>query len=296
MSPLTIRQQVAASGTFSPPPPVPPDPPTYLGLATDPALGYQGWRDFTATYGRPTHRRSYDTGAPAWINHIGHYDQLTPPNGTGASVSIPSIKPNVANTLSGALDSYFDQLALDLPDGTIVSIWHEPENDFVAANGLSQADYKAVQARAIPRMRAVRPNLKFACILTIGAFEGGKIGTSWIPFDGSGDPYVDMVCVDVYNGFGVGTRPWKSFQERVEPTFLAQMVPTGIPYGATEVGTRADPADLTRRATWITQGWTYAKQANFTNWCYWSQGDYVLTGDANTLAAWTSVVNSPWTP
>ena len=276
------RWRVARKDGSSDPPP-PTINQTILGLSTP--TPFTVWRDFTATNGRPPYRRSFDTGAPTWAGHTAHNDDVAAPTGTGALKSLASFKPVVADVLSGSLDSYFNQLAIDAKDGTYFMFWHEPENN------LTQADYKAIYNRILPIMKAADASHKYITCLTIGAFEGGKDGTTWFP-TGAGAP--DFISVDVYNGYSpTNGRPWKELQARVESTFLAQVVPTGIPYGITEFGTRADPGNVNRRATWLTNAWTFLKSSNFKFACYWSENDYALDGDSQTLAAWTTIVNDP---
>jgi hypothetical protein len=81
----------------------------------------------------------------------------------GASLPIISIKPNIADTLGGALDKQLAAFAEQVPAGAWVTCWHEGER---ANEGNTAADIKALHQHCHKIFKAQSPHCRYGQIVT----------------------------------------------------------------------------------------------------------------------------------
>lgn len=136
-----------------------------------------------------------------------------------------------------------------LPDGSFVTMNHEPETTDSAANG-DAADFIAMWQRfhGLVHERG-GDHLQLVWVMTGGSFTRDT-AEEWYP----GDAYVDVIGADVYNWYQCqGTnRPWRSFEELLAaPIEFAQA--RSKPLAVPETASVEDPERPEAKAEWIRQ-------------------------------------------
>jgi len=120
-----------------------------------------------------------------------------------------SFKPDMAALASGRLDGDIRAFLKTIPAGheTILTIWHEPEDNFVTA--AEKATYRAGWQRFSRLVRETdRPELTLSWVMMAWSWvsHSGRQPEDWWP----GDGVVDDIGIDTYNeGSLAGTR-WDS--------------------------------------------------------------------------------------
>jgi len=174
-----------------------------------------------------------------------------------------SFKPDMAAMAAGTLDADVRRFLGTIPAGhrTVLTIWHEPENDFTTA--AQKATYRAGWVRFARLVReAKRPELSTSWVMMGYSWRSAskRQPLDWWP----GDGVVDSVGVDVYNeGSLSGARwdsPGRAFAQPfpgdrpydggyVDGGILAFVQRHGTALGIAEVGTLEN-------TTGLTAGWT----------------------------------------
>lgn len=206
--------------------------------------------------GRLDLHRVYDSGFDTNFLHKAGID-------VGKRATHYSFKPDMAALAAGSLDANVRALLQSIPAGhrTILTIWHEPEDNFTTA--AQQATYRAGWVRFAQLVRAAnRPELSTSWVMMSWSWNtgAGRDPNSWWP----GDGVVDSVGLDGYNdGSLKGTR-WDS---------------PGRPYGM------AAPGD-SKGGTYVDGGaiaWIKAKHVA------WGIAEFgTLENDNNVAAGWTA--------
>lgn len=80
-----------------------------------------------------------------------------------AKLPVISIKPDIGELLSGALDAQLSAFAALVPAGAMVTCWHEGET---AGNGLSAGQVRALHARSRRIFKAASPHCRYGQIVS----------------------------------------------------------------------------------------------------------------------------------
>jgi hypothetical protein len=123
-----------------------------------------------------------------------------------------------------------------------VAVVHEPEND-----GGDIQQWKAMQARLAPIMRAAAPNLGYSIILMgYHEFHGAaKYAMSAIwP-----NTKIDVAGFDIYETYGAKNSVWKLFDANYYQPLQAWSKKTGVPWGLAETGFSDGAAKA--KSTWM---------------------------------------------
>lgn len=265
------------------------------GGSTLPYFGYalDTNADFTSmcnSVGQMLVRRTYNTpttGVPTSFSTSSAKNDAS----LGASISYLSIRPDINDTASGALDSKLAAFAASCPAGTIVSWWPEGEGNRF---GFSATTWKQGLKRSYQAMKNANPNLLIGPCWMTYSFTPGTHG---YPLDNWFIPPLsataDFVAWDGYNDF-TGSQ-WQSFQQVMAPGVQWVRDRSDLPIYVAEAGTIADPAITSRRGQWWTDAWTYAASVPMPIVCGW-QGDAkpqydVFPNDAPALNAIAGVNN-----
>ena len=139
------------------------------------------WQAVSAATGGLIGYRGYDTpaqGTPASWPGPG-----ASPLPEAASLQVISIKPNINEVLSGALDDQLRAFARSVPAGAMVTCWHEGE---AAGNGYTTAQILSLHARCYPIFKAASPGCRYGQIVTCYTASPAQRALSARPVDGSG--------------------------------------------------------------------------------------------------------------
>jgi len=168
--------------------------------------------------------RSYDSGFPAtWQAGAGNWvpDRI---------VSWHSVKPSIANTASGALDSQITAWAQSIPlsHKCILTFQHEMENP---SKGNNPTQFRTAFARFYDLVKAVRPDFQIGPVYMSWTFnpQSGRNPDDWWP----GDTHADFIGVDTYEiyldpTFGAPTT-WAPGPEKAYTTAIAYGQSHGVP-------------------------------------------------------------------
>ncbi len=190
-----------------------------------------------------------------------------------------------------------------------VAFNHEPETSVSQPSGTPSEYIAAWRAFVgVFRNRGVT-NARFAWTTAVRNFSASPTSSKYAPRYFPGDSWVDYLAVDAYNMFclrkdGTFSRPWRSLQELLSPfmQFAAQHPTPGLI--TAEFGTPEDPADPTRKATWIDQARALFQQpayARFSAVSYWNQlshnfdgCDFRVTSSSAALDAFKRMGSDPY--
>lgn len=127
---------------------------------------------------------TWDDGAQEWEWH--------PAVGVTGFISI---KPDPVLAANGELDEEFHTFGKSCPDGTHITVWHEPEND----DPLQDGKFIRVMQRAYQGLKAGNRNLQVGYVGMAYQWEPGHDSTAdpamWTPVK----EVVDFCGVDVYS-------------------------------------------------------------------------------------------------
>jgi len=226
-----------------------------------------------------------------------------------------SFKPDMGSLAAGSLDQSVRNLLATIPAGhkTILTIWHEPENDFTTAE--SQATYRKGWQRFSTLVRASgRAELTTSWVMMSYSWRSvsGRQPLNWWP----GDGVVDSVGIDTYNeGSLTGTSwnsPGKAFNQPYpgESGYSGGYVDGGIPaflalhkakFGIAEFGTLENTTSLTagwtttpNKAAWLREAVDYYNRLGAIYVEYFHSGPYRgpwwLDSSPASMAAYKDVV------
>lgn len=168
--------------------------------------------------------RSYDSGFPStWQNSNASWvpDRV---------VSWHSLKPNVAQTASGALDTQLNTWISSIPTShqCMLTFQHEMENP---GKNINPAEFRPAFARFYDLVKAIRPDILVGIIYMSWTFnpQSGRNWLDWWP----GDTKTDFIGVDTYETyaapvFGSGTT-WYPGPEAAYVTACEHGAARGIP-------------------------------------------------------------------
>lgn len=115
-----------------------------------------------------------------------------------------SFKPKPTEVLAGAWDRYFESAAQVLPNGTFVTVWHEPENDMPGET------YIGVYLRAYARLKLINPRLRVGPVNMAYQWEPHRTSTA-TPSVWATDKK-DFHGVDIYSS--LSTHPTYSIPQK----------------------------------------------------------------------------------
>jgi hypothetical protein len=212
------------------------------------------WQAVSAATGGLVGYRGYDTpaqGTPAAWPGPG-----ASPLPEAASLQVISIKPNINEVLSGALDDQLRAFARSVPAGAMVTCWHEGE---AAGNGYTTAQILSLHARCYPIFKAASPGCRYGQIVTCytasrpsGHYPLGQWMAPGLDFYGL-DGYQPASSHTVASVFGVAA---DQIRARLG----------NVPLAVTECNSAVQPG----RAEWFHDSWAWA-QANkcLTYFTFW---------------------------
>ena len=175
-----------------------------------------------------------------------------------------------------------------------VAVDHEPEGK----GDIQQ--WKAMQARIAPIMRAAAPNLGYSIILMgYHEFYGDKkyaMSALWP------NTKIDVAGFDIYEKYGVQkkgqamTKEWKNFKTGYFPKITQWSESTGVPWGLAETG-YSDPAAAAKPG-WISQTFSDMQDAGGIAFSYFntnlnSQANWALSTAAKKNAFTSANESAP---
>ncbi len=214
-TPTPTPQPTAPTPTPTPSSPAKPPPPAGGSGGEDPMLvGSTVWYHDGRTsipeeleylesrVGRLEIRRVYDSGFDRDFTNRAGLD-------IGKRTTHYSFKPDMSALARGALDADIRALLDSIPAGhpTILTVWHEPENDF--QSDAQKADYRKGWQRFAQLVKAQdRPELSTSWVMMAYSFRAmsGREPMDWWP----GDGVVDIVGIDTYNEGSLKQSEWDS--------------------------------------------------------------------------------------
>ncbi|QQS17882.1 hypothetical protein IPL68_04440 [Candidatus Saccharibacteria bacterium] len=126
---------------------------------------------------------------------------LTPPNHpAGASVVHTTYKPSVAAVLNGSLDADITTLVLGTPDGDIIEFWHEPDNDGLTGQGIT--DMIDCKNYLYDMKQTLKPGVRVAATMTGGFFASYTSQATRDLWDGLRGDLVGVDCDGVHDATG----------------------------------------------------------------------------------------------
>ncbi|MEV7973840.1 PKD domain-containing protein [Cellulomonas sp. NPDC089187] len=201
-----------------------------------------------------------------------------------------------ATIASGAVDDRIRAQAAGIAelDTTVwLTLHHEPD---IAQGWGSPAEYRAAWRHYVGVFRAAGVEVRWTWVLTPGSFGSAQTTAGADAFY-PGDDVVDRVGLDAYNWYGCAPdKPpnWRSLATVAGPFRQWASARSKIPLLA-EFGSAPDPADPTRRPTWLREAvdwlaaWPELEAAALfegVGTCDWR----ITGGDAASVAAFSAAV------
>jgi hypothetical protein len=187
---------------------------------------------------------------------------------------VVSYKPDLSwpEVAAGSADADLDLMHAALVEAAVpadVAFHHEPENDeaghpnATVPRGTAD-DYTAAAARFAERVTDGTDARFVLCLMSSGyetAPERWECGAE------------QAYAVDAYNQFGARGDVWSSLEELITPmdTFARSR---GLGAGVWECNAMEDPADPSRKATWITAAADTAQELQLETLLFFDGGDY----------------------
>jgi hypothetical protein len=166
-----------------------------------------------------------------------------------------------------------------------VAVAHEPEGEG------DMQQWKAMQARIAPIMRAAAPNLGYSIILMgYHQFYGDQkyaLSATWP------NTKIDVAGFDIYEKYGVQksgqamTKEWKNFKTGYFPKIQQWSESTGVPWGLAETG-YSDPA-AAAKPNWISTTFADMEAAGGIAFSYFNTN---LNSQANWALSTTAKKNA----
>jgi len=252
---------------------------------------------FESTVGQQIHvYRSYDSGFPAtWQQGAAswHPDRF---------VSWHSLKPNVANTASGALDTQLETWVGSIPatHRCMLTFQHEPENP---SKGINPAQWRTAFRRFYDIVKGIRPDIQVGPILmgwTYDTASGRDPDGDWNP----GADKVDFYGIDDYQLYlleGAGSpTSWDEAPRHttIRCTQLAASHDRPIAMGELACGDYQ--GDFTMKRDWIKAEVDYMVDNNAMAFCYFNTNtnndlapNSLITDDPLTQAYFAGLLSDP---
>ena len=302
-TPVSASPTPTPTPTVSTPPPAP--SPTPSTTPSDPPV----LNDDGTLFGSSVYQESGETFQSAYDRRVREFGSMPvdrvyypglpkpwPGNagyGNGQAVFV-SFKVDPAQVLTGAYDATLTSWFETAPRAKDVywTYYHEPE-DNIEAGAFTAAQYRAAWQRISSlALRANNPRLHATLILMCYTLTpaSGRSFADYYP----GDAYIDVLAWDCYN------QVWAKGQYIAPSTQFAgvlnESAATGKPFAVTEFGSQVAVGDTTGagRAAWLRASAAYLSSVGAVAVTYFDSpvdNDYRLL-DANSLAAWASVVAS----
>lgn len=224
------------------------------------------WKWFDAAVGPTQIYRNFDTGF-----HYATWNQTKAftlhPNAPRYDYSF-NLPP--AEVLTGAWDARIATFVASTPANTILSIWHEPEQEI--EKGLFTAqEFRDMMVRfntLVDAQNALDGGTRLVSVVlmvsTFSGFKGRDPNTYW-----PGNAGADLIAVDAY-GSPSGTkttaapagytdgRNWKTAEALLSPVYNFSLA-KGTGWGVSEFGYLVDVHNPTHKGQTITDGVSYAR-------------------------------------
>lgn len=181
----------------------------------------------------------------------------------GATVAYMSIRPDIAQTASGALDAQLTALAKTIPAGTYFSWWAEGE---ASRFGHNKTDFRNGLKRVYQVMKAANPGMLIGpCFMTYSLTSGSGFPLDdWIL-----SPITDSADFISWDGYNSNASKWTSFQSIMAPAVEWTKSRADIPIVIGETNSVEDPSDPNHRGQWWTDAWAWAKTQDIPLFCGW---------------------------
>jgi hypothetical protein len=187
--------------------------------------------------------RAYNTPSPGVPAVFPGGGQVIP---AGVIWPMVSIKPNIADVLSGSLDGALAAWAKILPPGARVTCWHEGEKagfGYSAASivGMHDRVYQIVKTNALP-------SVQYGQVYTCFSATNGRV-TAW-------------TCpgLDFYAGDGYQTRADQTAASVFGP--WAAQVLLAEPYASFDIWESNSTLSDAKRAVWFSSTWIWSRANN----------------------------------
>ncbi len=243
------------------------------------------WTWFDAAVGPAEIYRNFDSGFhyPTWATTQA---RALHPNAPRYDYSF-NIPP--AQAVAGLWDARLRTFVRSTPINTILSIWHEPEQE-IEAKLFSAADFKAMMVRfkgIVTEANALDGGTRLvSVVLMVSTFTGFKNrnpDTYWPGLEGA-----DLIAVDAYGsptrnsvtppGYTNG-RNWRTGDVLLTPVYNFA-VSKGAQWGVSEFGYLVDTTNFDHKAQAISQAVAFARENDAVMFEYFdsfgSRGDWRL--------------------
>jgi hypothetical protein len=269
----TPTPTISTAPTATPTPtPTPTQSPTTLGTYFGACVANPGGTSATAMQ---TVVNKWGTGSAVRVFN-GSDISTGPAHPTGVSVVHASYKPSVASVNSGALDAQIEALILRTQPGDTIEFWHEPDNDGLTGQGIT--DMINAKNRLYEIKQRIKPSVNVAATMTGGFFANytsESVRSLWYGLKG------DLIGLDA-DGVHDTTGPTYDMTYADEITgvknFIARNAANGWKgFGVPEHGTSRQPWDTTGQAR---ANWFAAQTKLFID----AGARYVMLYDYNTSA------------
>lgn len=247
------------------------------------------WKWFDAAVGPAEIYRHFDSGFryATWNQTQAH---ALHPNAPRYDYSF-NLAP--AQVVAGQWDARLRTFVQSTPPNTILSIWHEPEQE-IEAKLFTAADFRAMMVRfnrIVDEANSADGGTRLVSVVlmvsTFSGFKGRDPNTYWPGLEGA-----DMIAVDAYGsptrtsstpqGYTNG-RNWKTGEQLLTPVYN-YAVSKGAQWGISEFGYLVDTTNHNHKAQVIGEAVAYARSHDAVMFEYFdnsgSRGDWRLRNNA----------------
>lgn len=211
-------------------------------------------------------RRSFSSSLPAWASHTASGDAAE------GLKSIASVKADPAGVAAGNYDSQIEAFAGPAPSGSMLTMYHEPEDD------MTQAQFSSMITRFASVAKGANSGITVGYIGMEYQWQIGKGYTTFDP-DAAG---LDWIGIDVYGYYwNIGTDASGPLQDMTGfSTWWSWAHATGMPVHVMEIGVHSSCTDEsgthtftdTQRAAWLGPALDWLTEQRFGVVSYWNGG------------------------
>jgi hypothetical protein len=256
-----------------------------MGTST-PNLGGSDFAAANSSYGPLAVRRSYQGAAATYPgNFLGstcnaHIDWDSTYNKT-KYVSVYSMKPNIVDAGTSALDADLDNFLESIPENhrAILTIWHEGDGK-VRQGTFTKAQWQAATEHFLTRIQAFGAPYIYGAII-LEAYQPADTSNSahtqyaeMINSDWYGDGIIDIILVDGYSDLGTRGAVWDKFLNY-------NLSAADIPWGVAECG--VDSGTVT--GTWMSDQVQYCRDNDAEVFCWFDNTVGAVLATPGTTAA-----------
>jgi hypothetical protein len=212
-------------------------------------------------------RRSFASNLPAWAKHAAAQDAAA------GLASFASVKPpngDAAGVAAGKYDAQIQAFVTGAPAGTLVTMYHEPEDN------LSQASYAAMITRFASIAKAANHGVSVGYVAMAYQWGHGRAYSTFDPVAAG----LDWLAIDVYADYSsIGADASTPLQAlKGFAAWYAWASKTGLPLRVAEIGIHSTAVDAkgthvftdAQRAAWLGAALDWLQQAGFKSVSYWN--------------------------